>query len=91
MGDDFTVYSSTQIPHILKVQLAIVTGIAEHSLRVSQLAALIAAQEDADPARAALLAYHWLGNVRQLSYVIERAALLSEGSTVSVSALGLPD
>ena len=34
MGDDFTVYSSTQIPHILKVQLAIVTGIAEHSLRV---------------------------------------------------------
>jgi carbon-monoxide dehydrogenase large subunit len=34
MGDDFTVYSSTQIPHILKVQLAIVTGIPEHSLRV---------------------------------------------------------
>ena len=45
----------------------------------------------APDARAALLAYHWLGNVRQLSYVIERAALLSEGSTVSVSALGLPD
>ena len=35
MGDDFTVYSSTQIPHILKVQLAIVTGIAEHSLSAS--------------------------------------------------------
>jgi carbon-monoxide dehydrogenase large subunit len=34
MGDDFTVYSATQIPHILKVQLAIVTGIPEHSLRV---------------------------------------------------------
>ena len=45
----------------------------------------------APDARAALLAYHWLGNVRQLSYVIERAALLSEGSTISVSALGLPD
>jgi putative hydrolase of HD superfamily len=31
-------------------------SVAEHSLRVSQLAALIAAQEGADPARAALLA-----------------------------------
>jgi carbon-monoxide dehydrogenase large subunit len=34
MGWDFTVYSSTQIPHILKVQLAIVTGTPEHFLRV---------------------------------------------------------
>ncbi|WP_308283177.1 HD domain-containing protein [Pseudonocardia nigra] len=31
-------------------------SVAEHSLRVAQLAALIAAQEGADPARAALLA-----------------------------------
>jgi aerobic carbon-monoxide dehydrogenase large subunit len=33
-GDDFTVYSSTQIPHILKIMLAVVTGIGEHKLRV---------------------------------------------------------
>ena len=33
-GGDFTVYSSTQIPHILKIMLAVVTGIGEHKLRV---------------------------------------------------------
>ena len=33
-GGDFTIYSSTQIPHILKIQLAIMLGIAEHQLRV---------------------------------------------------------
>ncbi len=33
-GGDFTIYSSTQIPHILKVQLGIILGIAEHKLRV---------------------------------------------------------
>ncbi|HZP30632.1 MAG TPA: xanthine dehydrogenase family protein molybdopterin-binding subunit [Acidimicrobiia bacterium] len=33
-GGDFTVYSSTQIPHILKIMLAVVSGVAEHQLRV---------------------------------------------------------
>jgi carbon-monoxide dehydrogenase large subunit len=33
-GGDVTVYSSTQIPHILKIQLAIILGIAEHRIRV---------------------------------------------------------
>jgi carbon-monoxide dehydrogenase large subunit len=33
-GGDFTVYSSTQIPHILKVMLAITVGVPETSLRV---------------------------------------------------------
>jgi carbon-monoxide dehydrogenase large subunit len=33
-GGDIDVYSSTQIPHILKIQLAIVLGIAEHKVRV---------------------------------------------------------
>ena len=33
-GGDVTVYSSTQIPHILKIQLAVVLGIAEHRIRV---------------------------------------------------------
>jgi aerobic carbon-monoxide dehydrogenase large subunit len=33
-GGNFDIFSSTQIPHILKVQLGICTGIPEHKLRV---------------------------------------------------------
>ena len=33
-GGDYTIYSATQIPHILKVQLGIACGIEEHKLRV---------------------------------------------------------
>jgi aerobic carbon-monoxide dehydrogenase large subunit len=33
-GGDMTLYSATQIPHILKVQAAIVCGIPEHKMRV---------------------------------------------------------
>lgn len=33
-GDDFTLYSATQIPHILRLMLATVTGIPEHHIRV---------------------------------------------------------
>lgn len=33
-GGDMTLYSSTQIPHILKLMTAVVTGIAEHKIRV---------------------------------------------------------
>jgi aerobic carbon-monoxide dehydrogenase large subunit len=33
-GGDFTVYSSTQIPHILKIMLGITAGIPEHQIRV---------------------------------------------------------
>ncbi|MFG2515750.1 xanthine dehydrogenase family protein molybdopterin-binding subunit [Streptomyces sp. NPDC048584] len=31
---EYTVYSATQIPHILRVMLAVVTGVPEHKLRV---------------------------------------------------------
>ncbi|HEY2815030.1 MAG TPA: molybdopterin cofactor-binding domain-containing protein [Acidimicrobiales bacterium] len=34
IGGDLIVYSSTQIPHILKVMLAVTTGVPEHKLRV---------------------------------------------------------
>jgi aerobic carbon-monoxide dehydrogenase large subunit len=34
VADEFTMWSSTQIPHVLKVMLALVTGIPEHKLRV---------------------------------------------------------
>ena len=33
-GGDYTIYSSTQVPHFLKIFMAIVTGIPEHRLRV---------------------------------------------------------
>ncbi|WP_329599544.1 xanthine dehydrogenase family protein molybdopterin-binding subunit [Streptomyces pseudovenezuelae] len=33
-SDEYTVYSSTQIPHILRVMLAVVTEVPEHRLRV---------------------------------------------------------
>jgi carbon-monoxide dehydrogenase large subunit len=33
-GDEFTLWSSTQIPHVLRTMLALVTGIPEHKLRV---------------------------------------------------------
>jgi carbon-monoxide dehydrogenase large subunit len=33
-GDEFRLWSATQIPHILRVMLAMVTGIAEQNLRV---------------------------------------------------------
>jgi carbon-monoxide dehydrogenase large subunit len=33
-GESFTMWTSTQIPHVLRVMLAMVTGIPEHRLRV---------------------------------------------------------
>ncbi|RFU20137.1 xanthine dehydrogenase family protein molybdopterin-binding subunit [Geodermatophilus marinus] len=33
-GDNYTMWSATQIPHILRVMLAMVTGVPEHKLRV---------------------------------------------------------
>jgi carbon-monoxide dehydrogenase large subunit len=33
-GEEFTLYSATQIPHILRLMLSVVTGIPEHRIRV---------------------------------------------------------
>jgi carbon-monoxide dehydrogenase large subunit len=33
-GDNYTLWSATQVPHILRVMLAMVTGVPEHKLRV---------------------------------------------------------
>jgi transcriptional regulator with AAA-type ATPase domain len=41
-------------------------------------------------ARAALLAYPWPGNIRELANVMERAALLTDTPLVTAEALGLP-
>jgi carbon-monoxide dehydrogenase large subunit len=34
VGDEYTMWTSTQIPHVLRVMLALVTGVGEHKLRV---------------------------------------------------------
>src|SRR5690242_1566108 len=34
VADEYTMWTSTQIPHVLKIMLALVTGIPEHKLRV---------------------------------------------------------
>ncbi len=34
VGDEYTMWTSTQIPHVLRLMLALVTGIPEHKLRV---------------------------------------------------------
>jgi len=34
VGDEYTMWTSTQIPHVLRVMLAVVTGIGEHQLRI---------------------------------------------------------
>jgi two-component system, NtrC family, response regulator AtoC len=41
-------------------------------------------------ARSALLAYDWPGNVRELANILERAAILAEGPTLTASQLALP-
>jgi len=41
-------------------------------------------------AEAALLAYSWPGNVRELANLLERAAILAEGSTLTVNHLAIP-
>jgi aerobic carbon-monoxide dehydrogenase large subunit len=33
-GDNYTMWSATQVPHILRIMLAMVTGVPEHKLRV---------------------------------------------------------
>jgi carbon-monoxide dehydrogenase large subunit len=34
VGDEYTIWSSTQIPHIVRILMSLVTGIGEHKLRV---------------------------------------------------------
>ncbi|HLQ55721.1 MAG TPA: xanthine dehydrogenase family protein molybdopterin-binding subunit [Streptosporangiaceae bacterium] len=34
IGDEYTIWSATQVPHIVRILLSLVTGIGEHKLRV---------------------------------------------------------
>ncbi len=44
-----------------------------------------------DDARAAMAAYAWPGNIRELRNVLERAVLLADGNTLDAAQLNLPD
>ena len=66
--------------------------LAEHFLARACEDYGLAAKTLTPEARAALLAYEWPGNVRQLANVMERVALLADMSAVTAPALGLtPD
>ena len=41
-------------------------------------------------ARAALVRYHWPGNVQELRSIVGRAALLIDAPSITVDALGIP-
>ena len=43
-----------------------------------------------EDAQAAVLAYSWPGNIRELANVLERAALLAESPSLTAAQLGLP-
>ncbi len=42
-----------------------------------------------DKAKQALLSYHWPGNIRELSHLIERASLLTEGTIIDLNDLNI--
>ncbi len=65
--------------------------LAEHFLqRACREYGLPSGSLDAE-ARRALLAYDWPGNIRELSNVMERVALLAEAPVVTREMLGLPE
>jgi DNA-binding NtrC family response regulator/tetratricopeptide (TPR) repeat protein len=64
--------------------------LAEHLLGRACADYGLAVKTLADDARAALLAYRWPGNVRELGNVLERVALVAEGSVVTAAMLALP-
>jgi len=43
-----------------------------------------------EPAKKALEAYSWPGNIRELNHVMERAQILSHGDVIGAADLGLP-
>ncbi|MGH7412226.1 MAG: sigma 54-interacting transcriptional regulator [Candidatus Methylomirabilis sp.] len=65
--------------------------LAEHFLRRACADYDLPPKTLAPDVQAALMAYRWPGNIRELSNVIERVALLAEAPLVSAKLLGLPE
>ena len=75
----------------LRERVEDILPLAEHFLARACADHSLEPMSFAPDARAALLAYGWQGNVRELSNVIERVALDSESSVVTAGMLTLPD
>lgn len=71
----------------LRERLDEIEPLALHFLRSPDLSAHTCAQQISSPALELLCAYGWPGNVRELRNVIERAALLCEGSAIELDDL----
>jgi DNA-binding NtrC family response regulator/tetratricopeptide (TPR) repeat protein len=86
--------------HRLSVVVVSLPPLAERGADILQLAEHLLARACADygvgakaltpEARAALRAYPWPGNIRELGNVMERVALLNDAPNVTVDMLGLP-
>ncbi len=64
--------------------------LAEHFLRMYNLQFQKSFDGLSDDAQAAMAAYAWPGNIRELRNVLERAVLLSDGNTLTAAQLNLP-
>ncbi|MCO7190129.1 MULTISPECIES: sigma-54 dependent transcriptional regulator [unclassified Pseudoalteromonas] len=69
----------------LRARLDDIVPLANHLLVRHAARYKLAAKSLDSEAQAALLAYRWPGNIRELSHVMERALLLSEGAQITVS------
>jgi transcriptional regulator with AAA-type ATPase domain/tetratricopeptide (TPR) repeat protein len=67
-----------------------IARLAEHLLARACLDYELPAKSLSTEARELLPRYRWPGNVRELANMMERAALLAEGQTVTAAHLGLP-
>jgi two-component system response regulator AtoC len=65
--------------------------LAEHFLRTYNLQFQKGITGFSEDAEAALAAYAWPGNIRELRNVLERAVLLAEGNVMTAAQLNLPD
>lgn len=73
----------------LRERLEDVIPLAEHFLAQACFDYHLPPHRFTDEARAALVAYDWPGNIRELSSVIERVTLNSDTTNVSAAMLGL--
>ncbi|MBU0743335.1 sigma-54 dependent transcriptional regulator [bacterium] len=67
-----------------------IPALADHFLRVYNLQFQRNFEGFSAGATAAMAAYAWPGNIRELRNVLERAVLLSDGNTLSAAQLNLP-
>jgi DNA-binding NtrC family response regulator len=67
-----------------------ILGLAEHFLMITCVKIKRDPPMIGRAATAAMLAYPWPGNLRELRNVMDRVALLARGNEVPVEALGLP-